>query len=426
MEEIKYKHFAWSYDKAYLDEITVEMEKRGIACICENNLGRFLVSVPECYYRNALDIICEIGDESRIGFINYYDKFRPLKTYSLAYAYTENVECLNKNWEDEYSRPRNVKKMIKKLKEICGCDLKLIVNSEDAAIEILTTENINNRSRIKEGVCDFLSDNDFVKFKEVHVCYPEGEIIKPTPEEELKIEGIYRLFDTSFLSYSMYNPKRANLVSKENEERRIAWQEEWGFYDDIKFIDEYSEDKIVIIGETTLYENKFYNSAGEATSRGSQNFLSFKTRLEDDLDYSLTIVLSGNKVAKITTKYKDLREVSSTSKLPFGVKFPNSESVRDGFLSFPKENGEYVGTIEEYYMRSTDGTKLLHYATHSPYFEIFDIPTDFDFINNNGALEGKPSTYDVRDYNPEDPNLQSVRTIIDNNVKQLMLSNKAS
>ncbi|MDE6292939.1 MAG: hypothetical protein K2L98_04585, partial [Bacilli bacterium] len=234
-----------------------------------------------------------------------------------------------------------------------------------------------------------------MKFKEVHVCSPEGEVIKPTPEEMLKIEGIYRLFDTSFLSLSMYDPKRAHLVSKEQEERRIAWQERWGFTDDIKFIEEYSDDKVVIMGETTLYETKLYNSAGEAISWSPNNLLSFETKLEDDLDYSMTIILSDNKVAKITTKYKDSRKISSTRKLPFGVKFPESQSVRDDFLPFPKENGEYEGTIEEYYMRSTDGLNLLHYATHSPYFEVFDIPDNFDFINNNETLKQKPKVYDI-------------------------------
>lgn len=387
MEEIKYKYFAWGYEKSYMDQVLEEMKKREIPCICESNLGRYFLSVPNDYYRNALDIIRKIGDESRIGSINYYDKIRPLKSYSIAYAYLEDANILNKNLGDEFYQPKNIKKIIKKLKEICGCDVKIFVNSSDAAIEIITTENLNNRSRIKEAVCDFLSDNNFVKFKEVYMCYPEGEIINPTPEEMLRIEGIYRLFDSSFFAYSMYEPERAHLVSKENKERRNSWSQNWGFNNDIKFIEEDKGDKIVIMGETTLHEYKFYNYAGEAINCVSKNFLSFETKLIDNLNYSLTIILSDNMVAKITTEYKDKREVSSTRKLPLGAKFPDLQSTRDGFLSFPKENGEYEGILEEYYMKSTDGNKLLHYCTHSPFFEVYDIPSDFDFINNNQALK---------------------------------------
>lgn len=425
MEEIKYKYFAWSYDKAYLDEIIGELAKREISCICENDLGRYFLSVPCDYYQTSLAIIREIGADNKIGSINFYDKIRPLNVYSLAYAVVEDATCLNKNWENEAIRPRKIKKMIKELKDICGCNVELAVDTSNNAVEIMATENLNNSSRIKEKICNFLRDNNYVKFKEVHVCTPEGEVMNPTPEEMLKIKGIYRLFDTSFLSNSMYTPERVNLVSKENEEGRLAWKQKWGFTDDIKFIEEYREDKIVIMGETKLYETKYYNSAGEAISCAPNNPLSFETKLVDDLDYTTTIILSDNQVAKITTKYKDSREVKSSRQLPFGVKFPESKSVRDGFLPFPKENGKYEGTIEEYYMRSTDGTKLLHYATHTPYFEIFDIPDDFDFINNNSALEGKPSTYDIRDYNPEEPKLAPVKDLINNTVKKLELDNKS-
>ncbi len=421
MEEIKYKYFAWSYDKAYLDDIVEEMEKRGFSCICESTLGRYLLSVPECNYLNALEIVREIGDELRIGTINFYDKFRPLKSYSLAYAYVEDAKNLNENWEDEYSQPKNIKKMIKELKDICDCDVLLIVNLEDSAVEILITENINNRARIKEGVCNFLSDNNFVKFKEVYACYPDGEFIKPTPEEKLKIEGVYRIFDSSFLACGMYRFKKNSLVYQNDDDRDLFWKGFIGFTDDTKFFEEYTEDKIVIMGETKLYETRLYNSAGESISFDQQNLLSFETKLEDNLDYNSTIILSGNRVIKITTKYKDSRKFNSTRKLPFGDKFPSDTSIRDVFLPFPKESGEYEGSIEEYYMRSTDGTKLLHFATHTPYFEIYDIPEDFDFINNNDVLKKSPSVYDIRDYNPEEPKLASVKDLINNAIKKLEL-----
>ncbi|MDE6141069.1 MAG: hypothetical protein K2G03_00555, partial [Bacilli bacterium] len=236
--------------------------------------------------------------------------------------------------------------------------------------------------------------------------------------------NIYRLFDTSFLACGIYQPKRANIVSMNNEEGYHSSKEYAGFIDDIKNIDEYSEDKIVITGEIKLFEDKRYNNAGEEISFLQNEFLSFKTRLVDNLDYSLTIILSDSMVAKITTKYKDYREVSSSRKLPFGFKNLGDKSSRDCFLPFPKINGEYEGIIEEYYMRSTDGTKLLHYATHSPYLCLFDIPTDFDFVNNNKALEETPSVYDIRNYNPEDPNLQNVRPMIDKAIKQLKLTGK--
>lgn len=416
------KYFAWSYNKEYLNEIMVEIGKRGIECYRESYLKSYLLSVSEDSYQEALKIVREIGDENKMGSVNYYDEFRPLKAYSLAYAYLEDTASLNKSLEHELSKSKKIRKMIKQLKDICGCDIELIVNLEEAAIEVLTPENLNNTARIKEKICNFLRDNNHIKFKEVYVCSPEGAVMKLAPEEMLKIEGIHRLFDTSFLSYGMYDPERANLVSKENEEGHRSWKEDWGFTDDIKFIEEYSEDKVVIMGETTLYEDKFYNFAGEATSLASTNFLSFKTKLIDNLDYSSTIILSDNMVAKITTKYKDSRKVTSTRKLPFGDKFPNAKSTRDGFLPFPKESGEYQGTIEEYYMRSTDGIHLLHYATHSPYFEIFDIPTDFDFINKNEALKQKPKVYGIREYDPEDPEIAPVKDLLDKTVKKLELT----
>ncbi|MDE5631131.1 MAG: hypothetical protein K2I70_05980 [Bacilli bacterium] len=67
------------YDKQQLDEIIEELEKRQIACVSENNFGIYLLSVPQKYYQNALEIIREIGSEDQVGSINYYGRFRPLK-----------------------------------------------------------------------------------------------------------------------------------------------------------------------------------------------------------------------------------------------------------------------------------------------------------------------------------------------------------
>lgn len=422
MEEIKYKSCAWSYEKAYLDRIMDRIIEKGIPCVCDSNLGRYLLSVPKDYYQNALDIIIEIGDENRMGSINHYDKFRPLKSYSLAYAYVEDAESLNNSWEDKFLRPKNIKKLLKKLKNICGCDVELIFNFDDSAVEILATKKLNNTARIRDKVYDFLLTNNYIKFKEVYICTPEGKIINQTPEEKKKIDNIYRLFDTSLLACGMYRPRKANLVSKDDEENYYSCKEHSGFTDDIKIIEEYNKDKIVITGETKLFESKHYNFAGEAISNFQNDLLSFSTKLVDKLDYNLTIIISDNMVAKITTKYKDSREVSSTRKFPFGGKKLDDKSVRDVFLPFTKESGEYEGVIQEYYMRSRDYTKLLHYATHSPYFEIYDIPADFDFIDNNEALDQSPEVYDIRSYNLEDPKIAPVKDIIDEAVKKIRLS----
>ncbi|MDE6142269.1 MAG: hypothetical protein K2G03_06660, partial [Bacilli bacterium] len=176
MEEIKYKHFAWSYDKQQLDEIIEELEKRQIACVSENNFGIYLLSVPQKYYQNALEIIREIGSEDQVGSINYYGRFRPLKAYSLAYAYLKDAKGLNKSWEDEFSRPQKIRKMVKQLRDICGCDIELIVNPNDSAIEIMTTKKISKTAKIRDRVYNFLNNNNYVKFKETYICTPDGKI----------------------------------------------------------------------------------------------------------------------------------------------------------------------------------------------------------------------------------------------------------
>ncbi len=425
MQEIKYKYFAWSYEKNYLDKIMNIIIDRDISCICDDSLGRYSLSVPYDYYQDALEIIREIGDEQKMGSINHYDKFRPLKSYSFVYAYAYDENVLDKKWEDENLRPKNIRRMVEELQKICGCDVKLIVNFDDLSVEILTSKRLCNISRIRDRVYDFLCNNNYARFKEVYVSNPEGKVINPTPGEMKKIEGVYCLFDSSFLACGMYRPLEDTLVSGGKEEKSFL-KAHIGFNDDIKNIEDYKEGKIIISGETKLYEYKRYNHEGEEISYHQRKISSFETKLVDRLDYNLTIIISDNMAAKIITNYKDSREATFPSRKLFGKNFSIGKSSRDSLLPFPKKSGEYEGNIEEYYMRSTDGLKLLHYATHSPYFEIYDIPTDFDFVNNNSALNKASAVYDIRDFNPEDPKLASVKDFIDEAVQKLELTNKSN
>jgi len=128
--------------------------------------------------------------------------------------------------------------------------------------------------------------------------------------------------------------------------------------------------------------------------------------------------ITSLKVVKSPTESEEVTGITGTNWLRNNEVYVTYELKED--------YKEYEGNIEEYYMRSTDGLKLLHYATHSPYFEIYDIPADFDFVNNNSALNKASAVYDIRDFNPEDPKLASVKDFIDEAVQKLELTNKSN
>lgn len=340
-------------------------------------------------------------------------KTNQIKTYLLAHVYVPSQPAASQNWAKRFLESSNTQKMIAELKKICGCDIHLTVSSPEVAIKIASTEELDNLTKVK--ACEFLEHNEYVEFDQI-----DANIAKKDEINKEEVENIYRLFDTSYLASGMYLPRKNNLVSKDKQNNITG---NIGFMRDIKTIEEQKEDKIVINGEVKLYENKYFNRQGKELSWLESVSSSIEAKLYDMLNYRLTIILSDNKVAKITTQYKDSRTRSSKKRHLLNFEFPGIPFTRDAFLPYPKQNGTYEGVIEEYYMRSTDGQKLLHYATHTPYFEIYDIPLDFDFIKNNKALEENPSIYDIRNLTEDDPRLTSVKDLIDMTIKKLELTN---
>lgn len=416
----------WAYDKNYVNEVMLFLDKNGIESFRENNMGVYILFVDKRKYKETVSFARENLDPKMIGVVNNYGVRRHLYDHSLVYAKLKDAKKLEKSWESERAQPRYIREMLVKLSNLCACPLKLRVNSNDHAIEFVSNSRTEINEETQNSIINYLYDNMGDIFENVYKCEDNGKLIKK--DYTRKRDTIYNLFDSSFLASGMSTPRGANIVPPSDDELLTvsgykSASSRSGSQKQRQNIVLKNADKIIINGTAELYEIKKYHYTWDAERQTQNEVVPFESSLVDNISYNSTIIIDKN-VAKITTNYTTNREATVTRKLPFGVTFPNEFSVRNGLLPYPLKTGIYSGVIEEYYMRSTDGTKLLHYATHSPYFEIYDIPADFDFVNNNTALNKVPSVYDIRTYNPEEPELAPVKDLIDKTVKTLELSNK--
>ena len=424
----KLKYCLWSYNKEEINDVMMALDKLGIESFRESHLHLkiHLLLVNKKNYDQTITFARENLDPKKIGMVNDYGVRRHLYAHSLVLATVKEDKKLDSGWEREGMQPHFIREMLENLKHSCNCILKIRVNTNTHAIEIYANGNNENYDETRDKIISYIYENMGDIFESASKCEDNGRLIKK--DKTRKRDNVYHLFDRTFLASGMYNPGGNSIVPKTDEELLT----ESGYISDSvnrgcqrqkQTIVLKNDEKIVINGVAELYEVKKYTHTWDAERQSKNEILPVESSLIDHIKYNTSIVFDKD-VAKLTTNFTTNRDTAINRELAFGLTFPSEVSSRNAILPFPLKAGNYNGVIEEYFMRSTDGTKLLHFATHSPYFEIYDIPEDFDFVNNNLALNKASTVYDIRDYNPEEPELQSVRTIIDNNLKQLMLSNK--
>ena len=424
----KNQHCLWSYDKDYINEAMIDLDKAGIESFRENRIGVYFLRVNKGKYDDTIKFARKNLDAKRIGVVNHYGVRRHLNDHSLVYAKIKDAKKLELGWENERMQPRYIREMLDKLRILSNSRLKLRVNANNHAIEIMVNGNKEDYEEEQNIILSYLYENMGDVFENIYKCEDNGRLIKK--DYTRKRDSVYNLFDSSFLASGMYTPRGNSIVPVPDDELLTvsgykSYSSKTGYQRQKQNIVLKNKDKVIINGTIELYETKMYAYTWDAEKKTENKVLPFESSLVDNLSYNSTFIIDDN-VVKITTNYTTDREATMTRELPFGVTFPNEFSVRNGLLPHPLKTGSYSGVIEEYYMRSTDGLKLLHYATHSPYFEIYDIPADFDFVNNNSALNKASAVYDIRDFNPGDPKLAPVKDFIDKAVQKLELTNKSN
>lgn len=422
-----YQYCLWSLNKEVINEVMIELDKMGIPSRREVRLGNHLLLVNKKNYNKVLNYARANFNPKNIGAIDYYRHRCGLNNRSLVYGIVSDAKNLKSSFGIKSMQPKFIKDMLTSLSELCGIPIDINVNTNDIAIEFYTTED-KNLEEVRDKIIAYLYENMGVMFERIYKCEDNGRLIKK--DKNRKRDSLYNLFDTSFISAGMHNPRGANVVSYTDEDNLYvsgykSSHSKTGYQHEKQNIVMRSPNRYVINGNAELYEIKDYHYTWDAKNERQNNILPVESTLIDNITYNATIVVDDN-VAKITTNYKDSRETKVSRNLAFNLPFPSEVSVRNGLLPFPLKTGDFSGIIEEYYIKSTDGTKLLHYVISSPLFEVYDIPSDFDFVNNNKALVSVPEVYDIREFNPEDPNVSSVTSLIDDNVRKLMLTDKVS
>lgn len=240
-------------------------------------------------------------------------------------------------------------------------------------------------------------------------------------------DSLDTLYSTSIILDGIHYPEGSNIAPKPEEDNNLDESGYWtrtsrygGQYSksDFKVIDatEYEYESLV-----KLYEKKTYDSYWDAEKEISVDILPIESMIEDNVCFKSNIRVLSEDEIEIKTDYKLKRKLSVKGEQASNHKeFPARNSVRDGIFPFPLEDGEYTGSYTEHYVKIANGTRLLHYADESSFFEIFDIPEDFDFVNNTVALSEYPKVFDDCDFDKNDKDLEEISKYLNQDAKNLI------
>ncbi len=395
--------------------------------------GGYAIYVPKEQYHACLVKAkeCDLGD--KVCMLNYKGEFRKLNSMSILYASVADIKNFDIGWQYEESQPDFIKYMLKKLKELCEVEIYLVANSSDAALEFLVdvdSENYNEdfHAKLQSQIMNYLNSRVNSPFDKLTLCEMDGRLIYDEKEDKDIIkDSLDRIYDTSIILDGIRYPEGSNIAPKPKEDNDLNESGYWTSAS--RYGGEYYESNFKVIdgmeyeydNSLKLYEKKEYNSYWYAETQISVGILPLESMVEDDVNVKSNIRVLSKDEIEIKTYYTLKRKVSVKGERALNhEEFPARVSVRDGIFQFPLEDGEYTGNYTEHYVKIANGTRLLHYADESSFFEVFDIPEDFDFINNNTALPEYPKVFDDCDFDKNDKDLMEISKYLNPDAKNLI------
>ena len=396
--------------------------------------GGYAIHVPEEQYHACLVKAKECGLGEEIRMLNYHGEFRKLSSMSILYASVANIRSFNKAWQYEDSQPDFIKEILEYLKELCGVEVYLEANPSDAALEFLVdvdSENYNEdfHAELQSKISNCLNSKFDNLFDTIYLCEMDGRLIHNGEKEDkdLMKDSLDVIYATSIILDGIRYPEGSNIAPKPKEDNDLNESGYWTsashyggehYESNFKVIDgmEYEYENSI-----KLYEKKEYKSYWYAETQKSVGILPLESTVEDDVSFKSNFRLLSKDEIEIKTNYTLKRKLSVKGEQALNhSEFPARVSVRDGIFQFPLEDGEYTGSYTEHYIKIANGTRVLHYADESSFFEVFDVPQDFDFVNNNAALSEYPKVFDDCDFDKNDKDLNEISKYLNPNAKNLI------
>ena len=371
-----------------------------------------IVYVPNNKYHECLEVGFEIAKFNKwdLSWINAYNELRPIGYFSVMNCQLPPTRIADISWEmldmPNYCPP-DIKEYIEKLKRFLRWrDIKIKYNNGDNAIEFLIETQFGEYELLKDSCrrFDYLTKNS--PFTKTRFLEKDGKLIAEPKEEKSTMESY---LEKSMFLDGLFRPNGANIAPKTDTSQDLTTgykyrTSKYGVRNFESISTNFDDVHGMSEGTFVVYEKKDYsyywdNKTNKQTDITVQPFI-----MLDNGTFTTSISIENNEKIMVKTYIELVRNI-------VGYNF-DGKSVRDGlFNNFEHKDCRGNLEINEYYQIIANRTRLLHYSESSDFFEVYELPENWQTTDGISNLE-YPKVFDDMYFDMQDKDLEEINNIL--------------
>ena len=385
-----------------------------------------IVYVPNNKYHECLEVGFEIAKFNKwdLSWINAYNELRPIGYFSVMNCQLPPTRIADISWEmldmPNYCPP-DIKEYIEKLKRFLRWrDIKIKYDNKENAIEFLIETQFGEYELLKDSCrrFDYLTKNS--PFTKTRFLEKDGKLIAEPKEEKSTMESY---LEKSMFLDGLFRPNGANIAPKTDTSQDLTTgykyrTSKYGIRNFESNFTEFNDTSSMVEGNFVVYEKKDYsyywdNKTNKQTDITVQPFI-----MLDNGTFTTSISIENNEKIMVKTYIELVRNI-------VGYNF-DGKSVRDGlFNNFEHKDCRGNLEINEYYQIIANRTRLLHYSESSDFFEVYELPENWQITDGISNLE-YPKVFDDMYFDMQDKDLEEINSILSTrrSIKQIHKTRK--
>ncbi len=384
------------------------------------NLDVFTQEVSgECFLCGPKDLYYEILKKgSDIAYNNGYNiKWVDSSGDTQLLNYYPIMSCfLNSNnltGNDINNWPESIKEYINNLKEYLYNKNIIFKYEEDTnSITAYINCKLYEYEKLQQKLIEY-NDNTFSIFmEETYYLTYDGKVTgQKNKNNNVRSQNMKSYFDKSAFMKGLIDPYNEGLLlgdARKTKSRTKYYISEVDtsvdYLESIIDVDNSTLDYLKINGKFLTHENKVfkYDDYYNNKVRRCKSSNIEKGIFESHIEFSDTEV-------NITTNIYAKRQLTGENK--------DTKNIRNKILlGFPNHNHEGESIIKETYKLIDNNTRLLHYTSHSDFFEVYYLPNNFK-LSDGLSLLPEPKVFNDKNYNHYDKSLKEIKEILNKKEK---------
>ena len=388
-----------------------------------------IVYVPDNKYHECLEEGFEIAKFNKwdLSWINAYNEPRPIGYFSVMYCQLPPTRIADISWEmldmPNYCPP-DIKEYIEKLKRFLGRrDIKIKYNNNDNAIEFLIKGHFEEYELLKDQCRGFNYVTKNSPFIKTIFLEKDGKLIAE-PKETKEKSTMESYLEKSMFLDGLFRPDGANIAPKTDtsQDFKTGYKYRTSKYGIRNFESNFTEfngTSSMVEGNFVAYEEKNYSYYWNNKTKEQSDIITMQPFIMlDNGVFTTSISIENNEKIMVKTYIELVRNI-------VGYNF-DGKSVRDGlFNNFEHKDCRGNLEINEYYQIIANRTRLLHYSDNSDFFEVYELPENWQITDGISNLE-YPKVFDDMYFDMQDKDLEGINSILSTrrSIKQIHKTRK--